>query len=154
MGNAVIKKDVFPEVFCLEDIQCTPNDTGGYSYRAALYHDQACITVSFDCAQRDPQLKKGRFVSVRWLSSMQSDHGAIHVAGLTACCSSIKDFNPFLTVPHTWSIDRHLINCARDLWDVSSNEMRRLLLATFMGELRTQGSNGLLQHGRGHQELH
>jgi hypothetical protein len=87
--NLKIENDLLPAVFGLEDIQCSSNDTGGYSYRAALYHDQACITVSFDSAQPDPELKRGRFVSVLWLASMQSDHGAIRVAGLTAR----KNFN-------------------------------------------------------------
>lgn len=132
-------KHVFPRIFCLEDIQCLPSDTGGFSCRATLYHDQACITVSFNCPEHDPALKNGEFVSVRWLPAMHSNHGAIQVAGLTVLNSLTKDFNPkkfnpFLTVPHSWSVDRHLINCARDLWGISSKEMQRLLFATVLAQ--------------------
>jgi len=130
-------KNVFPRIFCLEDIQCSPCDQGDFNYRATLYHDHACITVSFICAERDPNLKNGEFVSVRWLSAMQSDHGAIQVAGLTVLNYPMKNFNPknfnpFQSVPHTWSVDRHLINCARDLWGISSQEMQRLLFSTVL----------------------
>lgn len=142
------KYDVFPEVFCLEDIQCTPNEAGGYCYRAELYHDQVCITVSFACDERDYQFRPGCFVSVRWLPSMHSDHGAIHVAGLVARCTAVKDFNPFLTVPRAWSIDRHLIHCARDLWEISPQKMRRMLVTTLMGGLVIKGGNEFPQHGR------
>ena len=134
-------KNVFPQIFCLEDIQCSPVDTGGFNYRATLYHDQACITVSFNGTERDPNLKNGEFVSVRWLSAMQSDHGAIQVAGLIVLNYPMKDFNPknfnpFQSVPHTWSVDRHLINCARDLWGISSQEMQRLLFSTVLAHPR------------------
>jgi len=130
-------KNVFPRIFCLEDIQCSPVDTGGFNYRATLYHDQACITVSFNCAERDPNLKNGEFVSVRWLPAMQSDQGAIQVAGLAVMNGLTKNFNPksfnpFMTVPHSWSVDRHLIDCARDLWNISSHEMQRLLFNTVL----------------------
>ena len=139
MRNAKNIKSVIPRIFCLEDIQCSPGDTGGFNYRATLYHDQACITVSFNGTECDPSLKNGEYVSVRWLSAMQSDHGAIQVAGLTMLNGSAKNFNPknfnpFQIVPHTWSVDRHLINCARDLWDISSKEMQQLLFSTVLAQ--------------------
>jgi len=130
---------VFPRIFCLEDIQWTACDTQGFNYRATLYHDQACITVSFNYTKHDPNLVTGKFVSVRWKPVMHSDHGAIQVAGLTMLNGSVKKFNPkninpFLIVPHTWSVDRHLINCARDLWGISSKEMRQLLFDTVLAK--------------------
>ena len=130
MRNKLNKKQVFPRIFCLEDIQCTADDIKGVNYRAILYHDLACITVSFDSTARIPELKNGAFVSIRWLPRAKSEHGAIRVAGLNVLNCSAKNFNPFLIVPHTWSIDRHLVDCARGLWDISSKEMRQLLFTT------------------------
>ena len=137
MRNVKNIKNVLPGLFCIEDIQCSTCDTESFNYRATLYHDQACITVSFNCAERDPNLGNGEFVTVCWLPEMRSDGGAIQVAGLTVLGypsgnSARRNFNPFLSVPHTWSVDRHLINCARDLWDISSKEMRQLLIASVL----------------------
>jgi len=139
VSNAKNIKNVFPRIFCLEDIQCSPDEEKGFNYRATLYHDQACITVSFNCAERDPNLENGILVSVRWLPMMHSDHGAIQIAGLAIQNRTVDNFNPFLIVPHTWSIDRHLINCARDLWGISSKEMRRLLCATVLTQTNHSG---------------
>jgi len=122
-----IERQEFPKVFCIDDIQCVPSATGGYDYRAGLYHNYACITVFFNAAQRDLRLKKGAFVSIDWTNAIQSVSGAIKVAGLNVRGCSIFDFNPFLSVPRTWSMDRHLINCARDLWDIAPKALRRML---------------------------
>ena len=138
MRNVKNLNDLIPRIFCLENIQCSPCNTGGFNYRATLYHDQACITVSFNCAEFDPSLETGQFVSVRWLPDMQSEYGAIQVAGLTAKNCSAKDlhpgnFDPLLSVPHTLrSVDRHLSNCARNLWHISSKELRQMLVATVL----------------------
>lgn len=130
MRNTKIEQQVFPEVFCVEDVQCMPGAKGGYDYRAVLYHDQACITVSYNAVQRDPRLIKGCFVSVYWpVAPIQSDHGAIKVAGLGVRSYSASDFNPFRSVPHTRNMDRHLIDRARALWDSGSKATRRMLLA-------------------------
>jgi len=124
---------MIPGIFYLEDIRCSPDDTGGFHYRATLYHDQTCITVSFRCAEFDLSLETGRLFSVRWLPIMQSNHGAIQVAGLTALKVSAENINPLLSVPHTWrSVDRHLINCAQNLWRISSKEMRQMLFVTVL----------------------
>lgn len=132
MPNAI--ESLFPKIFCIEDIQCSSAGTG-VNYRATLYHDQACITVTFNCSQCDKHLENGEFVSVCWLPEMHSDHGAIQVGGLTVLDglsgrAKLKNFNPFLAVPHTFSIDRHLVDCARELWGVSSKAKRQQLMAT------------------------
>ena len=140
MRNVKNMNDIFPKIFCLEDIRCAPLDTTGFNYRATIYHDQACITVSFNCAEFDPSLETGQLVSVRWLPTMQSEHGAIQVAGLTALKVSAKDINPenlnpLLCIPHTLkSVDRHLSNCAQNLWHISSKEMRQKLFATVLAQ--------------------
>jgi hypothetical protein len=136
VSNAKNIRDVMPGIFCLEDIQCSPNDAGGFNYRATLYHDRACITVSFNCSEFDPTLENGRFISVHWLPEMQSNHGAIQIAGLTALNYSAKDFYPgSFSVPRTWrSVDRHLINCARNLWLISSKEMQQMLCVTVLAQ--------------------
>ena len=132
-------KMMFPRIFCIEDFQCTATDTDRHDYRVTLYHDQACITVSFNCAERDPDLTIGKLVKVRWKPVMRSAQGAIQIDGLTLLKDSMPDFDPnnfnlFRTVPHSSCIDRHLINCARDLWDISSHEMRQRLLDTVLGQ--------------------
>ena len=138
-------KNVLPRIFCLEDIQCSPDDAGGFNYRATLYHDQACITVAFNCSERDPALEKGAYVSIRWLPTKSSVHGAIQIAGLSMLnCPATKKFNskafnPFQIVPRTCSVERHLINCARDLLDISSKEMRQMLFATVLARAKYQG---------------
>lgn len=135
MPNPV--QELFPHVFCLEDIQCSMNEAGQMYCRAALYHDQACVTVSFECGQSGTRLEKGEFVTVSWLPDIHSDHGAIQVAGLTvlngsAKYSNLKNFNPFQTVPRTWRIDRHLVDFARGLWDISSAlKRKRIFSAVF-----------------------
>jgi len=136
VSNVKNIKNVIPGIFCLEDIQCSADDTGGFNYRATLYHDQACITVSFNCAEFDPTLENGQFISVNWLPDMQSDHGAIQVAGLTVLHYSATYFYPgSFSVPHTpRSVDRHLSNCARNLWHLSSKEMRQMLFATVLAQ--------------------
>lgn len=128
------KKNAFPRIFCLEDIQCSPCNKQCFNYRAILYHDLACITVSFTSTVRDPDLKNGKFVSIRWLPKMQSDNRTIQIAGLNVQDYSTKNFNPFPIMPHTWSIDRHLVDCARDLWGISSKEMRQLLVSTVLAQ--------------------
>lgn len=137
MQNAV--EDLFPRIFCIEEIQRSTDDAGRMNCRATLYHDQACVTVVFNNVDSGHDFEKGEFVSVCWLPDMHSEHGAIQVAGLTVLNSStknssLKDFNPFLTVPHTWDVDRHLIDLARELWDISSKVKRQRLFAAFFAQ--------------------
>jgi hypothetical protein len=140
-------RDVIPKIFCLEDIQCSPDDAGGFSYRANLYHDQTSITVSFNCREFDASLENGQFISVRWLPEMRSDQGAIQVAGLTALNYSAKEFpSGSFSVPHNWkSVDRHLINCARNLWIISSKEMQQMLCATVLAQAGSSGRESAWQ---------
>ncbi|OGS86149.1 MAG: hypothetical protein A2061_00040 [Gallionellales bacterium GWA2_59_43] len=64
--------------------------SGSYYCRATLYHDRASIFVVFAAGQRDPQPRRGRFVSVEGLTEVHSDHSAVKVAGLCErdCASS------------------------------------------------------------------
>lgn len=136
VSNAKNIRHVMPEIFCLEDVQCSPDEEGRFNYRATLYHDQGCITVSFNCSEFDPTLENGQFVSVRWLPDMRSNQGEIQVAGITALNYSAKDFSQgSFCVPHSWkSVDRHLINCARNLWLISSKEMQQMLCDTVLAQ--------------------
>ena len=142
MRNVINIKNFLPRIFCLEDIQCSPGEGGGFHYCAILYHDMACVTVTFNRTERFHDLKRGDMVSVRWMPSMQSDHGAIKIAGLifqnhSASIKNQKYLNPFLIVPHAPSVDRRLINCARDLWDISTKEVRRQLTVRVFSADRT-----------------
>jgi hypothetical protein len=127
-----------PSVFCLENLQCLPDDNGGFNYRATLCHDRVCIMVSFNCAEFDSTLERGQFVFVNWLPTMQSIHGAIQVEGLIALNSPAippVEFDLRRDVPHTSkSVDRHLMNCARSLWRISSKEMRSMMLANIVAQ--------------------
>jgi hypothetical protein len=101
------------------------------------------VTVSFNSGDRF--FENGEFVAVRWLPEMHSDHGAIRVAGLTLLDDSVrrftrKDFNPFLTVPPSWNIDRHLICVARDLWGLSSRVKRQRLFSAFLAQARQRNA--------------
>jgi hypothetical protein len=58
--------DVFPAVFCIEDIRCVRGDGGTYDCHATIYHDRASIAVVFNAIERSAQLRRGRFVSVDW----------------------------------------------------------------------------------------
>lgn len=131
MPDNMLETNAFPEVFCLEDIRCVRGESGGYDCRATLYHDSASLTVSFTAAARDPRIRRGSFVTVSWLPTASSDHGALKVDGLVVRDCVDSGFNPFQSVPHAWCADRHQIECARDLWDASSARLRKLLLATF-----------------------
>lgn len=138
--------NVFPEVFCIEDIHCMGRKGGGYEYRATLYHDQAGITVMFSAAEPDTALKPGCFVSVDWMATASSERGAVKVGGLCVRDCTASGFNPFRSVPHSWCVDRHQIECARDLWDASSRQLRKLLFATFWNGLHARhaiGGNGV-----------
>lgn len=140
MDDRKFEGNAFPEVFCIESIRCTPGKAGGYDCRAMLYHDRASITVSFKVVQRDPHLKKGRLVSVAWRPVISSDHGAVKIDGLVMRDAAVSGFNPFQSVPHTWCVDRHQVECARDLWDASSKQLRKLLFTTFWSGLRARRS--------------
>lgn len=142
MPNSGFDGKVFPEVFCIEDIHCARRNDGGYDCRAALYHDRASITVTFNAAQRDSQLRRGRLVSVEWLPEVTSDHGAVKVGSLCVRDCAASGFNPFQSVPHSWCEDRHQIECARDLWDSSSQQLRKLLFETFWNRLHAQRPTG------------
>lgn len=141
MRNNKNEYGLLPKIFCIADIKCKSDDEGCW-YRAVLHHDSACITVSFNAAKRDPKLKEGSFVSIRWLPSIRSEHGAIQVAGLTARSCAAKNFNPFVTVPHTWSVDRHLVSFARNLWNTAPKAMRQMLMAAFLDRMRMHGGGG------------
>ncbi|HZW24772.1 MAG TPA: hypothetical protein VFF26_04735 [Gallionella sp.] len=142
MPNVMFDGDAFPEVFCIEDIRCSRQEGGGYDCRATLYHDRASISVVFGIVQRDPMLRRGCFVSVEWLPEAISDHGAVRVAGLCARDYAASGFNPFRSVPHSWCVDRHQIECARDLWESSSQQLRKLLFKTFWHELHARRGAG------------
>lgn len=130
--------DVFPEVFCIEDIRCVRREGGTCDCHATLYHDRASIAVVFNVAERNAQLVRGRFVSVDWLPNAVSEHGEVRVGGLQVRDCSACGFNPFQSVPHSWCVDRHQVECARDLWDASSQQLRKLLFRTFWGELHAK----------------
>ena len=148
MPNAMFDGDVFPEIFCIEDIRCSRREGGGYDCRATLYHDRASISVAFGITQRDPELKRGRFVSVEWLPETISDHGAVRIGGLCVRDYAASGFNPFRSVPHSWCADRHQIECARDLWESSSQQLRKLLFETFWHELHARrGAGGRAGNG-------
>lgn len=140
-GNG-LEEVVFPEVFCIENIHCERQEYGGYECRAMLYHDRASITVIFHAAERNERFRRGRFVSVEWLPDVVSDHGAVRVSGLCARDCTASGFNPFQSVPHAWCVDRHQIECARDLWDASSQQLRKLLFETFWNGLHVRQGKG------------
>jgi 3'-5' exoribonuclease len=142
MPNSRFDGNAFPEVFCIEDIRCARRVNGGYDCRATLYHDRASISVTFSVAQRNPRFRRGRFVSVEWLPEVISDYGAVKVAGLCARDCAASGFNPFQSVPHSWCVDRHQIECARDLWDFSSQQLRKLLFETFWNGLHARRPTG------------
>lgn len=145
MPNKMFDGDVFPEVFCIEDIHCSRRADGGYDCRAMLYHDRVSISVAFRTARRDPKLRRGRFVSIEWLPEAVSDHGAVRVDGLCVRDHAASGFNPFRSVPHSWCADRHQIECARDLWESSSQPLRKLLVETLWDGLHARRGAG----GRG-----
>ncbi len=122
--------DVLPGIFCLEDIQYFADNMGGYEYRAILYHDQACIAVSFHRDTPDSTLENGKFVSVRWLPSIKSDRGTIHISDLKVNNRPSYNINPFLLVPRTWHVDRDLIKYSCELWEASSKATRKKLFTT------------------------
>lgn len=138
VSNAKKIENLIPLVFFLENIRCLPDDKGGFNYRATLCHDQACIMVSFNCTEFDSTLERGQFVFVNWPPTMQSSSGAIEIEGLIALNSSASpplEIDPRRDVPYTSkSIDRHLINCARSLWRISSKEMRGMMLANIVAQ--------------------
>lgn len=138
MADIKFDGNVFPEVFCIEDIHCARSVGGGYICRATLYHDCACINVAFSAERRDSRLKQGCFVSVEWLPEAISEHGAVRVGGLRTRDFAASGFNPFRSVPHNWCADRHQVECARDLWDASSQQLRRLLFETFWNGLHAR----------------
>jgi len=142
MPDRELDGNVFPEVFCIEDIHCMRREDDRYECRAMLYHDQAGITVAFDTAEPDTALKPGCFVSVDWLATAHSEHGAVKVGGLCVRDCTASGFNPFRSVPHSWCVDRHQIECARDLWDASSRQLRKLLFATFWNGLHVRSASG------------
>lgn len=129
MRNTKIEQPAFPEVFCVEDIQCMPVIPGRFDYLAVLYHDQACISVSFSADQPNPRLKTGCYVSINWAEAIQSNHGSIKVDGLKVLSCMECGFNPFLNVPYRWKMNRHLVNCARNVWDMAPQAPRRMLMA-------------------------
>ncbi|MBI3480479.1 MAG: hypothetical protein HY016_09020 [Nitrosomonadales bacterium] len=133
----------FPEVFCLVGISYASGKNGGYDYRATLYHDCAAATVSFHAGQRDARLKKGAFVSVTWLPENNSERGAVQVAGLVVRDCAADGFNPFLNMPPDWCAERHSVECARDLWDVSPVPLRKLLFANFWSGLLVKRGVGM-----------
>lgn len=141
MPNSGFDGNVFPEVFCIEEIHSVRLDSGGYECRATLYHDRASITVIFSAAQRNSAFRRGRFVSVDWLPEVISEHGAVRVGGLCARDFAASGFNPFQSVPHSWCVDRHQIECARDLWDSSSQQLRKSLFETFWTGLHARHAN-------------
>lgn len=142
MQNARFDAKAFPDVFCLEEISHTQCESGCYDYRATLYHDRASIFVTFIAVQPDLQLRRGCFVSVDWLPTVNSNHGAVKVGGPVVRSCATSNFNPFQSVPHTWCVDRHQIECARDLWEVSSKQLRKMLIATFWNGLGVRRSVG------------
>jgi hypothetical protein len=134
-ASAIDINSFFPEVFSIEDIRCSSGKVGGYDYRATLCHDRATVTVSFNRAHRDARLRKGSFVSVNWLPAACCDHGAVKVGGLALRKWTANGFNPFMSVPHNWGTGRRQIECARDLWDASSRQLRKLLFDNFWNSL-------------------
>jgi len=141
MKNNKNEHDLLPRIFCIADIKCKSDDEG-CQYRAVLQHGNACLTVSFNADKRDPRLKQGSFASIRWLPATRSEHGAIQITGLTARSCAAKGFNPFVTVPHTSSVDRNLINFTRDLWGAAPKAMRQMLMAAILDRMRMQGGGG------------
>lgn len=122
-------QQIFPKIFCIENVRCMRSPYGGHDYRALLYHDQACITVSFNTAHKEPGLTQGSFVTVDWLDAIRSDCGAVIIAGLNVQDRFTNDINPFQIIPHSWNIDRHLIEYGRFLWGSASRATRKMLLA-------------------------
>lgn len=130
MTSIGFEHGIFPEVFCIEDIHWVRR-AGGYDCHVVLYHDRVSLSVAFGAERRDTRLRRGRLVSVEWLPEIISERGEVRVGGLSMRTCSVNGFNPFQSVPHDWKVDRHQIECARDLWDVSSQHLRKLLLRTF-----------------------
>lgn len=141
MPTSTIDPSAFPEAFCLEEIRCVPHKGGGYVCRATLYHDRASVTVSFNTERRDPKLRKGSFSSAAWPPTISSERGTIRIGDLLVRDCSASSFNPFFSLPHAWRTYRHKIECARDLWDTSSRQLRKLLFTTFWSGLCVKRSN-------------
>ena len=64
-------------------------------------------------------------------------------------------FNPFQSVSHRWCVDLRCIECARDLWDSSPQQLRKLLFETFWNGLharRPSGSSGSASEEQVHKQ--
>ncbi|MDH4215755.1 MAG: hypothetical protein OEV23_02515 [Gallionella sp.] len=137
MGDEKRSRKTLPVIFRIEEIQCSCGNAGEYNCRAVLYHELESITVAFRSSRREPGLQNGALVSVRWLPGTVQIHGAVQVAGLSLLNYPARQFQPinpkpFKAAPRTWSVDRHLIDCASGLWAVSPKELQQLLFSTVL----------------------
>jgi len=114
VNNELPSMNSLPSVFRIVSTACVPISNGpGVSYRVGLYHDEACMTVSFTRSHPDIQIRVSQLVSVCWKYPLITTNGTVEVSSLVVLEQPIKDVSLFETVPPSWIKDRRLVNQAR-----------------------------------------
>ncbi len=119
-----------PRAFRIVSTSCLPSTQGrGVTYRVDLYHDKACVTVTFSRAHPDIRLCVNQLVSVWWKLPLVSTNGAIPIANLVLLEYPIKGVNLFETVPPRWGRDRELLKRGKELLDLLPLNIQRIVTA-------------------------
>lgn len=122
--------DGLPRAFRIVSTSCVPSTQGrGVTYRVELYHDRACVTVTFSRAHPDTRLRVNQLASVWWKLPLVSTNGAIQIASLVLLEYPIKGVNLFETVPPRWGRERQLLKQAKELLDLLPVNIRLIVTA-------------------------
>jgi len=115
--QTMLHRDNMPRAFRIVSTSCVPSMQGsGVTYRVELYHDKACVTVTFSRAHPDIRLRVNVLASVWWKPPLVRTNGAIQIDNLVLLERPVKGLNLFETVPPRWSRDRELLKRAKELF--------------------------------------
>jgi 3'-5' exoribonuclease len=132
-ANSAVTHDVVPQMLPaalrIQSIHRAIGAEHRIQNEAVLFHEKACLKVSWATQHVDVRLHVGSVVAIRWTGHPKSVNGCIHVARLMLLERPDPALNLFDTVPTQWVRDRDLLSRARALWEQLPRGMQHLLNA-------------------------
>lgn len=120
-----------PSAYRIVSTSCVPATNGhGVTYLVELYHDKACVTVTFNRAHPDIRIHVNQLVSVWWNHPpVVRTNGAIQIANFVMLDYPSKCVDMFETVLPRWQCDRELIRQIREMLETLPIHIQQIVKA-------------------------
>ena len=121
-----------PSIFRVLSVDRYPDDDArSFRFKAALFHEQAELSVTWRAQYVDTRIVCGSLVSIRWLLPTRSLDGSLRIARLVLIERPVPAVNLFHLTPRSWVKDRDWVLRASQVWEALPRGFQHLFNAIF-----------------------